>query len=213
MERLYTEAQWRAIAELESRAEVEFVHFESEKPILGWSYGGGEFFLATVAPYIDNRFVGPVRPLYFVYERTSGSLITWQTEDKTEAMSAARRRLTIAPEDHIVRIFGEGRARIAEREAHMAIGRAKAKKKDQPRKIGKRLREIFAAANGECHYCKEKLELTGDWEVDHKMPKALGGSNDRINLVAACRPCNRAKKDKTDVEFFALLANKQTAAS
>lgn len=71
------------------------------------------------------------------------------------------------------------------------------------RKIPKRRKDVFEAAGGKCHYCGVALDLSGKWHVDHKMPRALMGSDDMVNLTAACVPCNLAKRDKTDVEFIA----------
>lgn len=213
MERLYTEEEWRAVAEIERRAEA-WLSFTHEKQILGWSFGGGEFYLACIAEWKYEKFIGPPAFEWLVYEKTSNTRITWNVDSKAAALAGARRRLTNAPEDHITRIFTERREQAAREAAECAIRIAKGRKPKAPRKIGKRLREIFAAENGKCHYCKTDLELTGTWEVDHKMPRALGGGNERVNLVAACMPCNRAKKDKTDVEFFEFLtARGQTVNS
>lgn len=78
--------------------------------------------------------------------------------------------------------------------------------------IPRRRRQIFEKSGGKCHYCSTPLELTGEWHVDHMMPKALGGSNDPVNLVASCPPCNHQKRDTTDQEFIAKRA-KQAAQS
>lgn len=42
-----------------------------------------------------------------------------------------------------------------------------------------------------CRYCGGSADT-----VDHVVPKARGGSDDESNLVAACRPCNSAKRDR-----------------
>ena len=47
-----------------------------------------------------------------------------------------------------------------------------------------------------CHYCQKKL-LNSDATVDHIIPISRGGNRlDANNLVAACRSCSSAKKDK-----------------
>ncbi len=43
-----------------------------------------------------------------------------------------------------------------------------------------------------CTYCGTK----GDPSADHFIPKALGGSDERENLVTAGRRCNSAKRDQ-----------------
>lgn len=59
--------------------------------------------------------------------------------------------------------------------------------------VSKRTRyEILRRDNHACRYCGQmapEVKLT----VDHVMPKALGGSDDPSNLVAACRDCNAGK--------------------
>lgn len=55
-----------------------------------------------------------------------------------------------------------------------------------------------------CYYCGMKLEVSPkqyflhgvrrEWEVDHKVPIYLGGTNVDFNLCIACKPCNRLKK-------------------
>lgn len=72
------------------------------------------------------------------------------------------------------------------------------------RSMPKRRREVFEASGGKCHYCGCELDPSGKWHIEHKMPKALMGSNEKSNLVAACVPCNLSKSDKTDVEFIAM---------
>ena len=62
-----------------------------------------------------------------------------------------------------------------------------------------------------CFYCGRTGELwwpltfTGkvgshmvmtEFEFDHKFPESKGGLSVPSNIVIACRPCNRAKKDK-----------------
>jgi len=59
--------------------------------------------------------------------------------------------------------------------------------------VSKRLRfEILRRDNHTCYYCGRKppeVELT----VDHVVPKALGGTDEAKNLVAACTDCNGGK--------------------
>lgn len=62
----------------------------------------------------------------------------------------------------------------------------------------------------ECHYCGCAL----GWghpsvrapEIEHKVPKAAGGTSAPDNLVLACGPCNRQKATKTHDEFCARCA-------
>jgi hypothetical protein len=50
-------------------------------------------------------------------------------------------------------------------------------------------REVFAHDGWACVYCQSKRRL----EVDHIIPVAKGGTDDRHNLQTLCRTCNRKK--------------------
>ncbi len=55
-------------------------------------------------------------------------------------------------------------------------------------------KNIFARDGFKCAYCgRETEQLT----VDHIIPKSKGGKSTFDNCVAACRPCNNRKGDKT----------------
>jgi 5-methylcytosine-specific restriction endonuclease McrA len=47
-----------------------------------------------------------------------------------------------------------------------------------------------------CAYCGTETA-----EVDHVDPRARGGATTSTNLVAACRPCNKAKGLRTPTEW------------
>jgi 5-methylcytosine-specific restriction protein A len=55
---------------------------------------------------------------------------------------------------------------------------------------------IFEACNGVCSYCQGTVLYTEPWDVDHIVPVARGGTNDRANLTLACATCNRKKHIK-----------------
>jgi len=46
--------------------------------------------------------------------------------------------------------------------------------------------------NFNCFYCNEKINYQ-KWELDHFYPKAMGGLNNKNNLVACCKWCNTMK--------------------
>lgn len=59
--------------------------------------------------------------------------------------------------------------------------------------VSKRTRyEVLRRDNHACRYCGA-MAPDAKLTVDHVMPKALGGSDDPSNLVAACRDCNYGK--------------------
>lgn len=53
--------------------------------------------------------------------------------------------------------------------------------------------DIYAKYNGHCAYCGKEIEYK-DMQVDHIIPKRLGGTNDLNNLNPACRRCNHYKR-------------------
>ena len=61
-------------------------------------------------------------------------------------------------------------------------------------------KEVFRRQDGRCMYCgsRQRMDLM---DVDHKIPVARGGSNQRSNLQLLCRICNVRKAAKTDREF------------
>ncbi|MBK7537594.1 MAG: HNH endonuclease [Myxococcales bacterium] len=65
-----------------------------------------------------------------------------------------------------------------------------------------RLQLIFEKTDGHCHLCGKRLSWAnygvfsarGAWEVEHSVPRAVGGTDHLNNLFAACISCNRDKK-------------------
>jgi 5-methylcytosine-specific restriction endonuclease McrA len=75
---------------------------------------------------------------------------------------------------------------------------------------GKRLKysrmSIFRRDNFQCQYCGvgfTRQELT----VDHILPRAQGGKSTWLNIVAACKPCNWKKADRTPEQAGMKLLN------
>jgi HNH endonuclease len=59
-------------------------------------------------------------------------------------------------------------------------------------------RQVIADANYFCEYCKSPSRLTGmPLVMEHFLPRSLGGTDNRINLAAACYRCNEFKGAKT----------------
>lgn len=70
-------------------------------------------------------------------------------------------------------------------------------------------RRTFSKTDGICYYCNGPLALCnhgrrekrGAWHIDHKNPRAKGGSDDMKNLAPACIPCNEDKSDTSAVSY------------
>lgn len=57
-----------------------------------------------------------------------------------------------------------------------------------------------------CHYChayfgKKRRHRGSVNTLDHVIPRALGGPDDKWNRVLSCQPCNLAKGAQTYEEF------------
>lgn len=57
---------------------------------------------------------------------------------------------------------------------------------------------IAADARHRCGYCQTQEAIAGmPFEIEHIVPRKLGGSSDESNLWLACPRCNRFKGDRT----------------
>lgn len=52
-------------------------------------------------------------------------------------------------------------------------------------------RAVFLRDGGRCQYCGRRAE-----SIDHVVPRSRGGTHTWDNVVAACRRCNSAKRDR-----------------
>lgn len=173
------------------------------KPITGGIFGkSGEYVMATMA--CVDRGLHSVR--YMVLHPRSGGVLSVD-EDKSQALSHARRVLkaaailTSANDSSFVQgsLWGE---------QELPVPKTGIKPKNVPR----RRREVFDKSDGRCFYCGKVLTLDGRWHIEHQMPRALLGPDEMPNLVAACAPCNLAKRDKTALEFIVLQSVANDAA-
>lgn len=161
-----------------------------QRPIYGGVFGHGLYALATL-PTIANG-LHAVR--FMVIEPRRGTVLS-VADDKTQAMASARRILGTLPPPP-----------AANDPTWEQSGLWPELPVDRPpkmRPISRRRREVFDRSQGSCHYCGAKLTITGKWEIEHQQPRALGGGDDALNLVASCAPCNLAKRDRTALEFVA----------
>ena len=189
-----------------TEADDDFVSSINErKRAMGPAFECAEIYSGCAPSIHDDN------PDYFVFEPTSRVVFTFAHSTRAEALCAAREIILNCGDETLKGYFDDRLAEFAKAEAVKVISYAA--RQPKPRKIGKRMKAIFEESNGLCHYCQTVLTLDGKWHIEHKMPRALGGSDEPTNLVAACVPCNSLKRDRTDIEFFALrekIANKKS---
>jgi hypothetical protein len=164
-----------------------------QRPIYGGVFGDGRYALASM-PCVSR---GLYATRYMVVQPQDGIVLSL-AEDKVEALAMARERLNAANDSHATastacQVQGELWPGELSLEPQPAA----------PRYVSRRRREIFERSAGKCHYCGTALTLDGKWHVEHQFPRALGGGDDALNLVAACVPCNLSKSDRTAIEFVA----------
>ena len=174
------------------------------RPIFGGVFGKGRYALASL-PCVAKG-LHAVR--YMVIDPGAGAVLS-VAEDKLEALATARKVLKAAdalaarddkPPGEQILLWPD--------ESLPAIDTAGV----PPRAVPRRRREVFAKSVGRCHYCSTALTLDGKWHVEHMLPRALDGSDELVNLVAACVPCNLAKRDTSAIEFIARLTAESAAA-
>lgn len=162
-----------------------------QRPIYGGAFGDdGRYSLASV-PCISH---GLHATRYMVVQAQAG-LVLSVSEDKTEALALARQRLSAANDKRQPSNLATEQGELWPDEPLLSPVPAPA------RYVSRRRREIFERSMGLCHYCHTPLELFGKWHIEHQLPRALGGGDDALNLVAACVPCNLRKSDSTAIEF------------
>ena len=166
------------------------------RPIFGGIFGrSGEYTLATMA--CVERGLHGVR--YMVLHPSTGGVLSVGT-DKSDALAQARRVLKAAAQLTSANdgSFVQGSLWAEEELPPLSAGGA-----PKPKAVPKRRREVFEKSDGKCFYCATPLTLDGRWHIEHQMPRALLGPDELPNLVAACVPCNLAKRDRTALEFIA----------
>jgi 5-methylcytosine-specific restriction endonuclease McrA len=67
-------------------------------------------------------------------------------------------------------------------------------------------RAVFARDGNRCQYCGATAE-----NIDHVVPRSRGGQHIWENVVAACRPCNTRKEDRSVHEAGLVLRRRPSA--
>lgn len=162
-----------------------------QRPIYGGVFGKGRFALASM-PCVSH---GLHATRYMVVEPQAGAVLS-MAEDKVEALAGARRVLSSVSDD-------AANEPIPQQLEIWPVLEQPEPAPEPVRQVSRRRREVFDRSEGRCHYCGAALTLDGKWHVEHMKPRALGGGDDPLNLVAACVSCNLEKSDLTALEFVA----------
>lgn len=166
-----------------------------QRPIIGGVFGeDGRYALAS-KPCVSR---GLYATRYMVVQPQAGVVLS-VSEDKVEALALARQRLAAANDRQVFDHHSAMQGELWTDEPLLAPSPAPA----SVAYVSRRRRAIFKDSGGRCHYCGTLLELTGKWHIEHQLPRALGGGEEGLNLVAACVPCNLSKSDRTAIEFLA----------
>lgn len=78
------------------------------------------------------------------------------------------------------------------------VAKAWRKRPDAPKRTitGRRWyamrRQVYAEQKGVCALC-DRILLTGEWALDHRIPLSQGGGDDMGNLQGVCNPCHARK--------------------
>lgn len=168
-----------------------------QRPLYGGVFGDdGRYALASM-PCISR---GLYATRYMVVQPQAGVVLS-VAEDKVQALALARQRLNAANDKRLTDAPTSIQAELWPEEALLTPAPAPTPY------VSRRRRTIFEHSGGKCHYCQAPLDLTGKWHIEHQLPRALGGGDDGLNLVAACVPCNLAKSDSTAIEFVTRARN------
>jgi hypothetical protein len=166
-----------------------------QRPIYGGVFGEGRYAIASM-PCVSR---GLYATRYMVVEPQAGAVLS-MGEDKLEVLASARRVLAAANDAHQPPALPQQQLLLFEEPQGAPLER-QGPQEPRPRAVSRRRRAIFEKSCGQCHYCSVPLQLEGKWHVEHMQPRALGGADDPLNLVAACVQCNLEKADRTALEF------------
>ena len=167
------------------------------RPIIGGVFGHGDYQLATM-PCV-SKGLHAVR--FMVIQLAQGQVLSI-AEEKREALAGARQLLRSAaappsPEK-------EWRQPPLWPDLELVV--ASDSEGASLQRVSRRRREVFERSGGVCFYCRCQLSIHA-FQVEHQKPKAIGGTDDPLNLVAACVTCNLAKSDRTAIEFLGQSQN------
>src|SRR3954451_8380263 len=108
---------------------------------------------------------------------------------------STRRALMLVLDEKAELLHGTGRHFHAERVAipePSVVRLAYYVKVPYQARIALNRRAVFARDGHRCQYCGSAAE-----NIDHIIPRSKGGTHTWENVVAACRPCNTRKEDRS----------------
>jgi hypothetical protein len=186
-----------------NRTCLHFKNYFRKKPLIGGRFGSSGYSLASY-----SFVLGGLDQVMYQVILDKHEFVISTGDTKAEALHLGRQLLESLGDFNVASMASKFAAEV---EAEEALARAArqshmerpSEKATQSRRVPRRRTKLFEAFGGKCFYCQCELELEGRWHIEHKLPKALGGTNDPDNLVPACVPCNSKKRDKTDTEFMA----------
>lgn len=156
------------------------------RPILGGAFGEGIYSLATRVRVEHGLHMLD----YFVLDPRAGTVLSSGT-NKIDTLARARHALRATTP-------------AANDECWLQAELFPVEPVPPPPalRVSRRRREVFDRSGGRCCYCDTELVLAGPWHVEHQLPRALGGDDRPLNLVASCVHCNLQKGDRTALEFI-----------
>ena len=109
---------------------------------------------------------------------------------KNKANSARKKKSTASKERQRPRRYDSVKAETFSERAALL--------EDDPKAEDKRL--LFDRQKHRCVYCGNQYRYD-ELEIEHMIPKALGGQDNIRNCQLACSSCNKAKGKMTDIQF------------
>ncbi|MHB8742592.1 MAG: HNH endonuclease [Sulfuricaulis sp.] len=87
------------------------------------------------------------------------------------------------------------------------MSRQRGSVKDRHRRVAR----LMERHNGCCVYCLRPVQVGArnqplEATMDHIIPASKGGRYSLDNLVLACRECNTARGNKSQIKFFQMVA-------